>query len=132
MTSGNRAVTVLCVDDQVVCRDAMRDVIAATPGFVLVGAADSGEAAIATATALRPDLVLMDVNMPGLNGFETAAILLRERRSVVVILTSAGPLDPPPGFAPHRGAISLVGKHELCPRALLDLWHGASPVTWIG
>ena len=125
-------VNVLCVDDQAVCRDAMREVIAATPGFTQVGEADSGEAAIATAQALRPDLVLMDVNMPGLNGFEAAAILLRQRRSVLVILTSVGPLDPPPGFAPRGGAIRLVSKHELCPRALLDLWHGASSVTWIG
>jgi CheY-like chemotaxis protein len=132
VTSGNRAVKVLCVDDQAVCRDAMGEVIAATPGFTQVGEADCGEAAIATATALRPDLVLMDVNIPGLNGFEAAAILLRERRSVVVILTSAGALDPPPGFAPRGGAIRLVGKHELSPRVLLDLWHGASSVTWIG
>lgn len=132
MTSPRRPVNVLCVDDQAVCRDAMREVVAATPGFTLVGEAACGEAAIASATALRPDLVLMDVNMPGLNGFEAAAMLWRERRSVVVILTSVGPLDPPPGFAPRGGAIRLVAKHELCPRALLDLWHGASSVTWIG
>ncbi len=58
-TTGTR---VLCVDDQAVCRDAMREVIAATPGFTQVGEAACGEAAIASATALRPDLVLMDVN----------------------------------------------------------------------
>lgn len=132
MTSDNRTVKVLCVDDHAVCRDAMREVIAATPGLEQVGEVASGEAAIASARALRPDLVLMDVNMPGLNGFEATAILLRERRSVVVILTSTGPLDPPPGFAPRGGAIRLVAKHELSPRTLLDLWHGVSSVTWIG
>lgn len=132
VTSTKRPVGVLCVDDQAVCRDAMRAVIAATPGFRQVGEAVCGQEAIASATTLRPDLVLMDVNMPGLDGFEAAAILLRERRSVLVILTSVGPLDPPPGFAPRGGAVRLVGKHELCPRALLDLWHGASSVTWMG
>ena len=132
MTSATRPVTVLCVDDQAVCRDAMRQVVAATPGFTQVGEAACGEAAIASAAALCPDLVVMDVNMPGLSGFEAAAILLRDRRSVVVILTSVGPLDPPPGFAPRGGAIRLVDKHELGPRTLLDLWHGASSVTWIG
>ena len=132
MTSATRPVTVLCVDDQAVCRDAMRQVVAATPGFTQVGEAACGEAAIASAAALCPDLVVMDVNMPGLSGFEAAAILLRDRRSVVVILTSVGPLDPPPGFARRGGAIRLVDKHELGPRTLLDLWHGASSVTWIG
>jgi CheY-like chemotaxis protein len=132
VTSGKRPVKVLCVDDHAVCRGAMRQVIAATPGFTQVGEAASGEAAIASAEALGPDLVLMDVHMPGLDGFEAAAILVRDRRSVVVILTSVGPLDPPPGFAPRDGAIRLVGKHELSPRTLLDLWHGASSVTWIG
>jgi chemotaxis response regulator CheB len=123
---GRQPTTVLCVDDQAVCRDAMREVIAATPGFVQVGEAFSGEAAIASATALRPDLVLMDVNMPGLTGFEAAAILLRERRDVLIILTSVGPLDPPPGFAPRGEAIRLVAKHELCPRMLLDLCGASS------
>jgi CheY-like chemotaxis protein len=132
VTSEKQPVTVLCVDDHAVCRGAMRQVIAATPGLTQVGEAASGEAAIASATALRPDLVLMDVHMPGLDGFEAAAILLRERRSLVVILTSVGPLDPPPGFAPRGGAIRLVPKHELSPRTLLDLWHDASSVTWIG
>jgi chemotaxis response regulator CheB len=130
--SGKGPVKVLCVDDQAVCRGAMRQVIAATPGFTQVGEATSGEAAIASATALRPDLVLMDVHMPGLDGFEAATILLRERRSLLIILTSVGPLDPPPGFAPRGGAIRLLAKHELSPRTLLDLWHGAPSVTWIG
>ncbi len=131
MTSAKRPVNVLCVDDHPVCRDAMREVIAATPGFEQVGEAGSGQAAIASAAALRPDLVLMDVNMPGLDGFEAAAILLRERRSVVVILTSVGPLDPPWVRAPRRSS-PFGEKAELCPRTLLDLWHGASSITWIG
>jgi CheY-like chemotaxis protein len=132
VTAGKRLVKVLCVDDQAVFRDAMREVIAATPGFTQVGEVASGDAAVASATALRPDLVLMDVHMPGLNGFEAAMILVQERRGVVIVLTSADPLEPPRGFKPRGGAIHMVGKHELCPRTLLDLWHGASSITWMG
>jgi DNA-binding NarL/FixJ family response regulator len=125
MTLDECRVKVLCIDDQAVFRDAMRQVIAATPGFMQVGEAASGAAAVMSAAALRPDLVLMDVHMPGLNGFEAATILVQERRSLLVVLMSADPIEPPPGFAPRGGAVHLVGKHELCPRTLLDLWHGS-------
>jgi DNA-binding NarL/FixJ family response regulator len=117
-------VRVLCIDDQPVFRGVMRQVIAATPGFTQVGEAASGDAAVVSAKALRPDLVLMDVHMPGLTGFEAATILVQECRSVVVILMSVDPVDPPPGFTSRGGAVHVVGKHELCPRTLLDLWHG--------
>jgi DNA-binding NarL/FixJ family response regulator len=114
---------VFCVDDQAVFRAAMRQVIAATPGFTQVGEAASGEAAVAAARALRPDLVLIDVHMPGINGFQAATLVVNERRSVVVVLMSADPAEPPPGFPPRGRAIHIVAKRELCPGILLDLWH---------
>jgi CheY-like chemotaxis protein len=123
MSLGPRPVKVFCTDDQAIFRDAMREIIAATPGLTHVGEAASGEAAIAAMGALRPDIVLMDIHMPGLGGFETARILASGRRSVLVILMSADPVEPPPGF-PSAAEIPFVAKAELCPRALLDMWHG--------
>lgn len=116
---------VLCVDDQAIFRAALHDVIAATPGLTHAGDAASGQAAIVAVEALRPDLVLMDIHMPGLDGFQTARIIAERRRDVVVILMSAEPVVPPPSFAARGGMIPVVEKRELCPRTLLDLWHGS-------
>jgi DNA-binding NarL/FixJ family response regulator len=121
---GPRDATVFCVDDQAVFRAALREVIAATPGLRQVGEAASAEAAVAAVEALRPDLVLMDIHMPGLDGFQAARIIADRRRDVVVILTSADRVEPPRWFAARRGEIAVLPKQELCPRALLDLWHG--------
>jgi two-component system chemotaxis response regulator CheB len=123
-----RESTVLCVDDQAIFRAAVHDVIAATPGLTHVGDAASGRAAIVAVEALRPDLVLMDIHMPGLDGFQTARIIAERRRDVVVILMSADEVGPPPSFVARGGTIGVVDKGELCPRTLLGLWRG-SPRT---
>ena len=64
------SIRVLIVDDLEPFRSAARAVIQATPGFEVVGEVATGEASVETARALRPDLVLMDVNLPGIGGAE--------------------------------------------------------------
>jgi DNA-binding NarL/FixJ family response regulator len=115
---------VFCVDDQASLRAALRALVAATPGLTHVGEAGSGEEAVDAVEKLRPDLVLMDVRMPGIDGFAAAAILAARQRDLVVVLISADVFDPPPGFAPRGGEICFVPKEELSPRRLLDVWHG--------
>ena len=63
-------VSVLVVDDQAPFRLAARAVLRRTEGFELVGEAADGEEALARARELRPALVLMDINMPGMSGIE--------------------------------------------------------------
>src|SRR3954447_18595440 len=70
-----QAVGVVVVDDQLVFRQVARAVIAMTPGFELLGEAPSGEEAIAAVSDLHPDLVLLDVRMPGMDGIETTGHL---------------------------------------------------------
>jgi CheY-like chemotaxis protein len=119
-----RAVTVFCADDQPVFRDALRELIAATPGLAYVGEAACGEEAIQAVEDRRPDIVLMDVRMPGMGGLEAARLLAERRRDLIVILTSAEPIEPPHWFPPRGGQVMLVRKQDLCPRLLLDVWHG--------
>ena len=72
-------VGVLIVDDQPPFLVAARQLIASTPGFEFVGEATSGEGAVTLAAALRPDLVLMDVRMPGLGGLGAARCITAAR-----------------------------------------------------
>src|SRR5262245_10482183 len=69
-------VKVLIVDDQAPFRAAARTVVALTAGFEVVGEAESGEAAVEAARALVPDLVLMDVHLPGIDGEEATRQIL--------------------------------------------------------
>jgi DNA-binding NarL/FixJ family response regulator len=61
-------ITVLLVDDQVLIRAGLRALLDAEPGMVVVGEAGDGDAAVEVARALRPDVVLMDIRMPGTDG----------------------------------------------------------------
>ena len=61
-------ITVLLVDDQVLIRAGLRALLDAEPGMVVVGEAGDGDAAVEAARALRPDVVLMDIRMPGTDG----------------------------------------------------------------
>lgn len=62
----------LIVDDQAAFRRAVRNVVDLTSGFVVVGEVDTGEAAVNAAREHRPDLVLMDVHLPGIDGPEAS------------------------------------------------------------
>ena len=92
MTSGDdrdsRPLRVLVADDHPVFRDGLRLVLQATPGLCMVGEAATGNEAVAAANELRPDVVLMDLQMPGLNGIEaTRQIVAAHPETAVLVLT---------------------------------------------
>ncbi|MDX1589960.1 MAG: LytTR family DNA-binding domain-containing protein [Oleiphilaceae bacterium] len=64
---------VLIVDDEVLARDRLRRLLQALPGYRVCGEADSGESALEQATRTQPDIVLLDIRMPGLDGMDAAA-----------------------------------------------------------
>ena len=74
--------TVLIVDDQMPFRMAARTVVGVTPGFEVVGEAKSGEEAVEQVDALAPQLVLMDINMPGMGGIAAARQITAEHPEV--------------------------------------------------
>lgn len=120
------AVTVLAVDDQPVFRHTARELIAVTDGFQQIAEAGSGEQALALAAELHPELVLVDVRMPGMDGIETARRLVDQEPGIVVILVSLEAVVDLPTTVAGAGAAAHIRKQELSPRALRALWraHG--------
>jgi DNA-binding NarL/FixJ family response regulator len=112
-------VRVLVVDDQLSFHHTLHELIDATPGFEWIGGAMSGEEAIQHVARLRPDLVLMDIRMPGMAGLDAARRITSGDVRPRVVLISAGDLPP----EPDRGLpAEVVSKSELTPRCLLRLW----------
>jgi DNA-binding NarL/FixJ family response regulator len=121
------SVRVLIVDDQAPFRMAARAVVEATDGFEVVGEVESGEASVDAARELRPDLVLMDVNLPGIDGLEATRRILSESQPVVVLLLST---YEPEDYAPKAaecGAAAYIPKSEFMPDRLEEAWGAAHP-----
>jgi CheY-like chemotaxis protein len=119
---GRVSVNVLCVDDHASMRVALRALVAATPGFVQIGEAASGEDAIAAVEAVRTDLVLMDVEIPGIGAFEAAATITERQPKLVVVLMSDSEIERTVRSAHLAANVTFVDKSKLSPERLLDLW----------
>jgi DNA-binding NarL/FixJ family response regulator len=120
-------VRVLTVDDQAVFRGIAREVIDATAGFESVGEAASGEEALAAVDRLAPQLVLLDVRMPGLDGIEVARQLRTAHPDTLVVLISIeDPIDHPSAAQLGEG-VPLVRKQDFGPRLLTSIWRDHRP-----
>jgi DNA-binding NarL/FixJ family response regulator len=120
-------VAVLIVDDQAPFRRAARAVVSATPGFEVVAEAETGEQAVELVATHRPGLVLMDINMPGINGIEAATRITTEHPDTVVLLVSTYQEDDLPRDARTCGAAEYVNKEDLGPDVLVDVWSHHAP-----
>ena len=111
---------VLIVDDHPTFRSTAR-LLLESEGFDVVGEAPDGMSAIAAAGELRPDLVLLDVNLPDLDGFDVASRITSTNGAPAVVLTSSRDSSD---FGPlvHRsGACGFIPKGELSGAALAKL-----------
>jgi len=115
-------VRVLVVDDQAPFRRAMASVVAETDGFVVVGEASSGEESLELSRDLQPDLVLMDVNLPGIDGLEATRVLVASDRPPVVLLLSTYDDDAGEQFTAESGAVGYVTKSAFGPDRLTAAW----------
>jgi two-component system, NarL family, invasion response regulator UvrY len=124
-------VTVLAVDDQPIFLRAAHQLIAHTAGFEQVGEATSGPEAVDMAAALHPDLVLLDVRMPGMDGIETARRILALDARVVVVLVSLEEIPDLPASIASASAAVHLRKQDLSARTLQEVWtaHGGSRVS---
>jgi two-component system invasion response regulator UvrY len=119
-------VRVLTVDDQAVFRRLARLVVSVTEGFESLAELASGEQALDSLDALEPDLVLVDVRMPGMTGIETASRIRAARPDTVVVLISIEDALDLPDAAHDCGAAAVVRKQDFGSAMLRELWseHG--------
>lgn len=107
------ATTVLIVDDHPTFRSSARSVLEAD-GFVVVGEAGDGNAAIEAVRRLHPDLVLLDVQLPDMDGFEIARRLQADRDTPAIVLTSSRDAGE------YGSAVADSGVHGFIPKAELS------------
>ena len=128
MTPPRSRIRVLIVDDNELMREGLRKVLGDQQDLRVIGEASNGEAAVTLARRLKPDVVLMDVNMPGMDGIEATRRIRRQVRGAAVI-----------GFSVHEdkhtaeairkaGACAYVTKQE-SPDRLYDVirHHSSAP-----
>lgn len=87
-TPSAQPISVLLADDHAAIRLGMQMVVDTAPGMVVVGEAGDGATAVAMARSLRPDVVLMDLRMPGMDGIEATGIISAEGLAQVLVLTT--------------------------------------------
>ncbi|HJQ43889.1 MAG TPA: response regulator transcription factor [Jatrophihabitantaceae bacterium] len=113
--------TVLIVDDQQPFRDAARTLVSVLHGWQVVAEVDTGEDAVATALSLRPSVVVMDINLPGISGIEATRQIVATAPDIRVMLVSTYQSDDLPADAMSCGAVAYVRKEDLSPRTLREV-----------
>lgn len=80
------AIRILLVDDHTLVREGVRRLIEDQPNLAVVGEASNGQQAVAKATELQPEIILMDIGMPDMNGLEATAIIKKRFPTIRVLL----------------------------------------------
>ncbi len=114
------AMTILIVDDHPSFRDSARMLLEAE-GYEVVGEAADGETAVSSVHELQPDVVLLDVDLPDLDGFEVASRVAGLERAPRVVLTSNYEWEDFGRPLETSGARGFIPKPELSGRALAEL-----------
>src|SRR5277367_4368458 len=113
-----KKITVLLAEDHMVVHEGFRKMLELEGNFEVAGEAEDGRRAVALATKLRPDVVLMDIAMPQLNGLEATRQILKKLPAAKVIMLSAHNDDAYVTNAVESGAVGFLLKqtsaHDVC------------------
>src|ERR1700687_3567231 len=122
---------VVVVDDQAPFRLAAKAVLRRIDCFELAGEASSGPEAIELVDTLHPALVLMDINMPEMNGIEATRRIVSAHPDVVVFLCSTYDVADLPPDAAVSGASAYVNKERFGAEALRQLWRNRDSGSFV-
>lgn len=111
---GNHEINVLLIDDHRMVREGFRSIIEDRSDIRVVGEAGNGVEALEKTRALRPDVVIMDINMPIMNGLEATRCIRQEMPDVAVVGLSLHSKDDMAETIQKAGAVSYVSKDEAC------------------
>ena len=114
-------ITTLIVDDHEVVREGLRLSLSRAPHIRIVGEAADGASAIEAATTLRPDVVLIDVYLPDIDGFEVAAALTNGGQQSAIVMTSSRDARDFGPLVAESGARGFIPKAELSGTTLSAL-----------
>jgi DNA-binding NarL/FixJ family response regulator len=120
MVQATEPIRILLVDDQPLFRRAIATLITGQPGMLVVGEAENGLEAVEKAHALRPDLVVMDVEMPVMNGVEAVRLISSQLPSIKVVMLTVSESEDYLFDAIRNGAHGYLLK-DLRPEQLYDL-----------
>jgi DNA-binding NarL/FixJ family response regulator len=118
---------VLIVDDQPAYRNIMRNMLTGDRGFEIIGEAEDGGSAVERAAVLEPDVIVMDMQMPDMNGIEAARRILSEKPEVRIVLTSMGDDAEYAPLSKEIGACGFVTKRQLNASTVHALVDGRTP-----
>ena len=112
--SGTELIRVLVVDDHAVVREGIRHVLSEGAGFAVVGEAQSGTEAIASAAQLMPNVVVLDISMPGGSGLRAVGGHRDPHPAVrgIESVDHVGQLGPPVPFQGHEYTVAVPGEQD--------------------
>ncbi len=114
-------ITVLVVDDHALVRMGIRRLLDDVPDITIVGEADSGEVALSSAKLLQPDVMFLDMKMPGMDGWEVTRRLKKTNPGIKIIVLTSVTTDPFPGRLLQLGAMGYLTKESSMEEMVLAI-----------